>query len=77
MPEIPRAVIESLKSTVGPSGWLQDEADKAPYLVDERRLYRGCTPLVLRPANTEQVAAIVSICGSAGVGVVPQGGNTG
>lgn len=77
MSEIDRTVVESLKNAVGPSGWLQDEADIAPYLVDQRGLYRGRTPIVLRPADTAQVAAIVRICAEANVGVVPQGGNTG
>ncbi len=74
---VPERVIEALKAAVGPKGWIADEADKAPYLVDARELYRGRTPLVLRPASTEEVAAVVRICGEAGVGIVPQGGNTG
>ena len=32
---------------------------------------------VLRPASTEEVAAIVTICAEAGMPIVPQGGNTG
>jgi FAD/FMN-containing dehydrogenase len=32
---------------------------------------------VVRPANAEQVAAIVKICAEAGTPIVPQGGNTG
>jgi D-lactate dehydrogenase (cytochrome) len=74
---VPERVIEDLKAAVGPKGWIDAEADKAPYLVDARELYRGRTPLVLRPASTEEVAAIVGVCASAGVGIVPQGGNTG
>ena len=34
-------------------------------------------PLVLRPASTAEVASVVRICAEAGVGIVPQGGNTG
>lgn len=74
---VPERVIQALKAAVGPKGWIADEADKAPYLVDARELYRGRTPLVLRPASTEEVAAVVRICDDAGVGIVPQGGNTG
>jgi FAD/FMN-containing dehydrogenase len=31
----------------------------------------------VRPADTEQVAAVLRLCTGAGVAVVPQGGNTG
>jgi FAD/FMN-containing dehydrogenase len=71
------SLIEALKSAAGPSGWLESESDKAPYLKDERDLYHGAAPLVLRPATTEQVARIVRLCNQAGIGIVPQGGNTG
>jgi len=70
-------LIEELKSAAGASGWLEDDADKAPYLNDERDLYHGAAPLVLRPATTEQVSRIVKLCNEAGIGIVPQGGNTG
>ena len=70
-------IIEALKAAVGPKGFLETEADKAPFLTDERDLYHGAAALVLRPANTAEVAEIVRICAGASVGVVPQGGNTG
>lgn len=70
-------LLDRLKAIVGPQGWIEDPHDKAGYLVDFRNLYQGAAPLVLRPANTEEVSAIVSLCAEAGVGIVPQGGNTG
>jgi len=70
-------LLDTLKAAAGPSGWLEDDADKEPYLNDERDLYHGAAPLVLRPATTEQVARIVTLCNAAGIGIVPQGGNTG
>ena len=70
-------VLERLKEAVGPKGWISDAHDIEPHLVEPRGLYHGCTPLVLRPASTDEVAAVVKICAEAGVGVVPQGGNTG
>ncbi|MBI1965756.1 MAG: FAD-binding oxidoreductase [Betaproteobacteria bacterium] len=48
-----------------------------PYVVDWRGLYRGRTPAVVRPSNTEQVSEVVRICSETGTGIVPQGGNTG
>jgi D-lactate dehydrogenase (cytochrome) len=76
-PEAAAAVIERLKAAVGPKGWIAEEADKAPYLLDQRGVYRGRTPLVLRPATTEEVSQVVRICAGAGLAIVPQGGNTG
>jgi FAD/FMN-containing dehydrogenase len=74
---IPEHVIAALKAVVGPKGWLAAEAETTPYLVDARELFRGRSPLVLRPASTAEVAEIVRVCAQAGVGIVPQGGNTG
>ena len=74
---VPASIIGSLKDAVGPKGWIEAESDMARYLDDERGLFHGKTPLVLRPASTEEVSAVVKICAAAGVGIVPQGGNTG
>ncbi len=70
-------VIERLKAGIGATGVIDDDADMAAYLIDERKLFRGSAPAVLRPASTEEVAKVVSICAEAGIGIVPQGGNTG
>ena len=71
------AVLERLKAAVGPSGWIADPRDQEPYLVEARRLYRGATRAVVRPASTAEVAAVVRICADAHIPIVPQGGNTG
>jgi D-lactate dehydrogenase (cytochrome) len=73
---IPTRVLDELRRIAGPSGYLDQPADIAPYEVDHRKLYRGSTPLVLRPNSTEQVSAILRTCSEANVGVVPVGGNT-
>ena len=69
--------LERLKLIAGPSGWSDDPDTLAPYLVEWRSRFQGKTPLLLKPANTAEVAAIVRVCADAGVGIVPQGGNTG
>ncbi len=71
------ALLDSLKAVVGLAGVVEDENDLAPYLTDWRGLYRGRSPLVLKPATTEEAASIVRLCAEARVAVVPQGGNTG
>jgi len=74
---IPSKVIDRLKAAAGSGGFVDDPEAIEAYVTDERDLYHGATPLVLRPNSTAAVAAIVRICAKAGVGVVPQGGNTG
>ena len=69
--------LERIKTAVGPRGWFADPAEQEPYLVEARRLWRGATRLVVRPASTEEVAAVVRICAEAKLPIVPQGGNTG
>ncbi|HEY8520715.1 MAG TPA: FAD-binding oxidoreductase [Gammaproteobacteria bacterium] len=68
--------LQRIADVVGPSG-LVDPASAQGMLTDERRLYRGAAALVVRPASTEECARVVRTCHDAGIGVVPQGGNTG
>ena len=75
MPDL-AALLAAIRDVVGPSGLLTDPADTAAYVEDWRRLYRGRTPAVVRPARTEEVGRVVALCAAAGVPVVPQGGNT-
>ncbi|MDB5929430.1 MAG: FAD-binding oxidoreductase [Polaromonas sp.] len=51
--------------------------DLAAYATDWRGKFTGRPLAVLRPADTAQVAAVVSLCATRGVAIVPQGGNTG
>ena len=69
-------LIERLNALLGPRGLLTDPADTAAYVEDWRRLYRGRTPAVARPASTEETASVLRLCAEAGAAVVPQGGNT-
>lgn len=70
-------LIESLSAIVGPQHVLKSQDDIAPYLVDWRRRYHGSAQCVVRPATTHELAAVVAACAAVGVGMVPQGGNTG
>ena len=49
----------------------------APYLEDERGLYRGSAACLAFPSTTEEVADVVRLCIEHDCGLVPQGGNTG
>ena len=80
MPEtkkIDPALLDRLRAIVGPSGHIDDPADMEPYVAEWRGRYRGATPLVLRPATTQELSDVMRTCAEAGVPVVPQGGNTG
>lgn len=68
--------LDRLRRIVGPAGFRDQPADLEPYLVEPRRRYRGRSPLLLFPADTAQVAAIVRVCSETGIPIVPQGGNT-
>ncbi|NIM29199.1 MAG: FAD-binding protein [Gammaproteobacteria bacterium] len=68
--------LERLRAIVGPAGLVDEPAARAAYLNDWRDLFHGASPLVLRPASTAEVAAIVAVCNEARIGIVPQGGNT-
>lgn len=52
-------------------------AGTAPQLSDRHRQYHGQVRAIVRPASTEQVAAVVRLCGEHDAPLVVQGGNTG
>ncbi|HUF12611.1 MAG TPA: FAD-binding oxidoreductase, partial [Longimicrobiales bacterium] len=69
--------IERIRRAVGEAGCVTEPSALERYLVEWRGLYRGATPLVVRPATVEEVSAVVTICAETRTGLVPQGGNTG
>jgi len=71
------SILARIGAIVGPQGLITDPRDLEPYLADWRGFYRGAAPAVVRPAGTDQVAAVVKICAETGTAIVPQGGNTG
>lgn len=73
LPELRRA----LEGAVGADHVLTDAGMRATYEVDWTRRWRGTALAVVRPASTDEVAAVMRVCHVAGASVVPQGGNTG
>ena len=69
--------IDKLRAIVGERGLITDPQGKHPYLTDWRENYLGTALAVVRPASTEEVAAVVKLCLAEKVAIVPQGGNTG
>src|SRR5262245_9397080 len=74
---VPDAVLEAIHRVVGDKGFVVDAHEMEQHVVEWRDNYRGRAAAVVRPASTEEVAAVVRICSEAGVPIVPQGGMTG
>ena len=70
-------LIDELTGIVGTAHVLHDPEMTAGYSIDWTRRFAGTTPLVIRPSDTAETAAVMSVLAAAGVPVVPQGGNTG
>lgn len=69
-------LLDTLAAIVGPANLLTGD-DLAPYLGEERGLFRGSALAAVRPGTTAEVADCVRVLAGAGVAIVPQGGNTG
>jgi len=72
---VPPELVRRLQAAVG-RGVLASE-DAAPHLAEWRGWWKARNAVVVRPASTGEVAAVVRLCAEARVPVVPQGGNTG
>lgn len=53
------------------------DRDLSRYTEENRRIYRGRTPIVLRPGSTPEVARILGLASATRTAIVPQGGHTG
>ena len=62
---------------VGEKNAISNTSDMAPYMREWRDLWPGTSPLVLRPANTDEVSRILKIAYETNTAIVPQSGNTG
>ena len=71
------ALLEALREIVGERHCLTDAALRASYETDWTRRWTGTALAVVRPGSAEEVSGVLRACADAGVGVVPQGGNTG
>ena len=74
---LPPELLARFIAIVGQRYAVTDRDAQTPYLVEMRDLYRGQTPVVLRPGSVEEVAAILKLANETKTAVVPQGGNTG
>ncbi len=70
-------LIDELTGIVGAAHVLHDPEMTAGYSIDWTRRFAGATPLVIRPGDTAETAAVMGVLARARIAVVPQGGNTG
>ncbi len=70
-------LIDDLERIVGPKAVKTDSRDVEKHVTEWRGMWRGRAAAVVLPENTDQVSRLLQYCNAAGVGVVPQGGNTG
>lgn len=64
---------EQLRAILSPAAFREDNA---LYLSEPRDRWKG-QGVVVAPANTQEVAAVVKACADAKIGVIPYGGGTG
>ena len=70
-------LIARFRAIVGDKYAVTEAADIAPFISEERGLFHGRSPLVLRPGSTAEVSAICRLASAHKIALVPQGGNTG
>jgi D-lactate dehydrogenase (cytochrome) len=66
-----------LAAIVGRAAVITERSALDPYETEWRGRYHGRARVVVRPASTEEVAAVVRLCAAENIAIVPQGGNTG
>ncbi|MEM9029324.1 MAG: FAD-binding oxidoreductase, partial [Pseudomonadota bacterium] len=66
-----------IRDIVGPAGIIDNAEEIEPFCRSWRDGWQGRVPMVVRPANVDEVAAVVRVCADTGTPIVPQGGNTG
>jgi FAD/FMN-containing dehydrogenase len=78
--EVDRArarLLDAVVAIVGDAHVLVDDDMRAGYETDWTGRYTGRSSMVVRPATTEEVAAVVRHCDEHAIAIIPQGGNTG
>jgi D-lactate dehydrogenase (cytochrome) len=76
-PPLAPELIDQFRKIVGDKHAITDATDIQAYVTEERNLFHGRSPLVLRPGSTAEVSAICKLASEHKIALVPQGGNTG
>ncbi|HEY1719763.1 MAG TPA: FAD-binding oxidoreductase [Magnetospirillaceae bacterium] len=70
-------LVSRLVAICGAPAVIAEPDAMTPYQTEWRQRWQGKARLVVRPGSTEEVSAVVKLCATEGVAIVPQGGNTG
>lgn len=71
------SLIEAFEKIVGSEHMVLDETKRFDYSHDETEDYSFLPDVVLKPATTEEISAILKICNEHVIPVTPRGGGTG
>lgn len=74
---VTEAFVSALKSAVGDAFVFSDLENRTAYGHDETEDLNHPPEVVVKPANTAEVAAVVALCNEANIPVTPIGGRTG
>ncbi len=69
--------LSAASDLLGERGLTTDPDLMAPWLTDWRGRYTGQAVALASPSSTAELSELVKLCGSHGVPIVPQGGNSG
>jgi FAD/FMN-containing dehydrogenase len=75
-PPLAPELIEQFRRIVGDRHAITAAADIEAYVTEERNLFHGRSPLVLRPGSTAEVAEICKLASAHNIALVPRGSNT-
>jgi D-lactate dehydrogenase (cytochrome) len=75
--KLDQKLLARFAAIVGDKYAITDPQAQTPYLVEMRDLFRGHSPMVLRPGSVAEVSAILNLANETATPIVPQGGNTG
>ncbi len=70
-------LVQSFIAIVGEKYAVLPGAEQVHYVTENRDLFSGQTPVVLKPANTQEVSKIVTLAAQSKTVLIPQGGHTG
>ncbi|HEY6227437.1 MAG TPA: FAD-linked oxidase C-terminal domain-containing protein [Verrucomicrobiae bacterium] len=73
---LPISFIESLRTIVGPDGFLTNPAELVVYECDAYTLEKMQPHAVVFPKDTEEVAAVVKLCAENNLPIIPRGAGT-
>jgi FAD/FMN-containing dehydrogenase len=77
MPKTQAEIAEALVGLLGPNAVISETSRMGPYLNEPRKLFFAPAAAVALPGSVAEVQALARWANAEGVGIIPQGGNTG